>query len=167
MKEALVSYFEKTFLNWFFRLGLLAVVLSTYLLFTSLTTEFYDTPKFIILLIFVVLMLTLTTARYALEGKVTFVRTPFDLPLILLLAVGVVSTILSPYPFVATLGHQLRIHGSLISLAAYVLFYLILTQNLRSQKQVWGVLNICIISGVALSAITLASYFGINKFVTS
>lgn len=157
MKEVIASC-----LNLGFRLGLLAVLLSTYFLFSNLTTEFYDTPKFIILLIFVGLMLILTTARYALEGKVTFVRTPFDLPLVLLLAVGVVSTFLSPSPFVATLGHQLRIHGSLISLTVYVLFYFVLTQNLRSQRGVLEVLNVCIWGGVALSVITLTSYFGIK-----
>lgn len=157
MKEAV-----NTYLNLVFKAGLIIVLLSTFFLFTPLTTEFYDTPKFLILLIFVGIMLILTAGKYVLENRVTFNRTPFDLPLLLLLAVGIVSTILSPAPFVAFLGHNLRVHTSLVSLISYVLFYFVLTQNLKILKDVKLILNLCIPFGAVLSIITLLSYFGIK-----
>ncbi len=156
MKEAV-----NTYLSLVFKAGLIIVILSIFFLFIPFTTEFYDTPKFLILLIFVGLMLILTAAKFVVENRVTFTRTPFDLPLLLLLAVGIVSTILSPAPFVALLGN-LRVHTSLVALVSYVLFYFVLTQNLKSLKDVKFILNFSILSGALLSAITLLSFFGIK-----
>ncbi|MEK7617378.1 MAG: O-antigen ligase family protein [Patescibacteria group bacterium] len=152
----------KTYISLIFKRGLLITVLATFFLFTNLTTEFYDTPKFLVLLVFVALMLILMSAKYTLENKVQFIQTPFDLPLILLLAVSLVSTILSPSPYVAILGNQLKVHGSLVSTVVYILFYFVLTQNLKSQKDISWILNLCVFLGIILSLLGLLSFFGVK-----
>ncbi len=151
-----------TYINLIFRAGLIIVVLATYFLFTNLTSESFDMAKFLVLIVFVCIMLILTSAKFAIENKVNFKRTPFDLPLILLLVVGIVSTVFSHAPFVSLLGYNIRVHGSLASFIAYILFYFVLTQNLRTQTQIKTILNLSILFGAVLSLLSLASYFGIK-----
>lgn len=151
-----------TYISLIFRAGLIIVVLATYFLFSNFTSESFDMAKFLVLIVFVCLMLILTSSKFAIENKVNFKRTPFDLPLLLLLVVGIVSTIFSHAPFVSLLGYNLRVHGSLASLIAYILFYFVLTQNLRTHTQVKTILNLSILFGAVLSLLSLASYFGIK-----
>lgn len=157
LKTTLNSYLELIF-----KVGLLLVVLSTLFLFTNLTTEFYDTPKFLVLFAFTGLILVLLTLRFTITGKVVFVRTPLDIPLLLLLAVAIVSTFLSSSPYVALLGNQMKVHGSLSSLIVYILFYFILVNNLKSQRQTKWYLGITVLAGGVLSAISLAAYAGLT-----
>lgn len=157
MKETITLY-----LSLAFKVGLLTVILSVFFLFTNFTTESFDLAKFFVLLIFVAACLILISLKFIAENKVSFVRTPFDLPLILLLAVGAFSTAVSPSPYISLLGSGLKIHGSLISLAVYVLFYFVITQNLKIERQIRGFLEICLWAGSALSAITLLYFFGVK-----
>lgn len=148
--------------SWVFKIGLVMVILSTLFLFTNLTTEFYEAAKFIILLIFTGLLLILTALKYTVGSKVVLVRTPLDIPLLLLLAVAVVSTLLSSSPYVSLLGNQLRLHGSLISLAVLVLFYFGLVNNLTGVRVIKWLTFITILAAVVLSAITLIAYGGVK-----
>lgn len=151
-----------SYLGLVFKIGLVLVVLATFFLFTNLTTEFYDTPKFLVLAVFAAALLILLTLRFTLTGKVVFIRTPLDIPLLLLLAVGIVSTLLSPAFYVSLLGNQLKLHGSLVSLIVYILFYFLLVNNLKNWKEAKGIFTIIIFAAQILAAITLLSYFGLN-----
>ena len=154
--------FLHTYLGLIFKVGLIIVILSTLFLFTNLTTEMYDTAKFVVLMIFTGLLLVLLTLRFTLTGKVVFTRTPLDLPLLLLLAVAIVSTFLSQSPYVALLGDQLRVHGSLISIAVYILFYFILVNFLKTSKEIKWILGITIFASQALAVVSLLTYAGIK-----
>lgn len=148
--------------NLIFKIGLILTILCTLFLFTNLTTEFYDTPKFIALVIFTCLLLLLLALKFTLSGKVVLVRSPLDLPLLLILAVAIVSTILSPSPYVALLGNQLRIHGSLVSLIAYVLFYFVLINQLKSPKEVKWIVYFTLIASQILAVVSLLSFAGLK-----
>lgn len=151
-----------TYLGLIFKVGLIATILSSLFLFTTLTTETYDTPKFLILLIFSGILLVLLTLKFTILGKVVFVRTPLDIPLLLLLFVGIISTIFSASPYVSALGNQLKIHGSLIGIVTLVLFYFILANNLKTVKEIKWIFNITLIAGQILAVITLLSYAGVK-----
>lgn len=157
LKELVNNY-----LGLIFGTGLGVVILSTFFLFTSLTSEFYDTPKFIILLVFTSIMLVLLALKFTISGKTVFIRTPLDIPLLLLLAVAVVATVLSPSPYVALLGNQLKIHGSLVSLATYVLFYYILVNTFKNVKNIKWMIALLIYLAQILSIVTLLSYAGVK-----
>lgn len=156
----------KSFVNTYFKLtsklGIILVILSSLFLFTNLTTEFYDTAKFLVLLVVTGVLLVFLSIKFALDNKVVFIRTPLDIPLLLLLAVGIVSTVLSSAPYVALLGNQLRIHGSLSSLIVYIIFYFVLVNTLKSNKEVKWIFSIATISAALLSVITLLAYAGIK-----
>lgn len=151
-----------TYFNLIFKVSLVAVVISTLFLFAGLFSETFDTPKFFILLACTGLLLVLLTLRFTLTGKVVLVRTPLDIPLLLLLAVGIVSAFLSSSPFVSLLGNQLRIHGSLIALVVYVLFYFLLVNNLKGAKGIRWIFMILIPASQLLAVITLLSYAGLK-----
>ncbi len=145
-----------------FKVGLILVVISTYFLFTNFTTEAFDMAKFLILLAFVGLMLILTCLKFAFENRVNLIKTPFDIPLLLLLAASIVSTIAAKGPFVSVFGNQLRVGSSLAGIACYVFFYFVLTQNLKGSRAIKGILNISIFLGAVLSVLSLAAYFGMG-----
>lgn len=150
------------YLGILFKVGLVIVLLASFFLFSNLTSEFYDTPKFIALLVFTLFMLVLLTLKFTVANKVVFIRTPLDIPLLLLLVVAVVSTILSPAPYVSLLGNQLRVSTSLVALITYALFYFILTNSLKSFRDIRNLLNFILAGGTILSLLSLLSFFGIN-----
>lgn len=150
------------YLGLIFKVGLTLVILSAFFLFSNLTTEFFDTPKFLILLAFTSLLLILLAVRFTVSGKVVFIRTPLDIPLLILLAVAAASTFLSSSPYVSLLGHQLKISGSLICIVTLVLFYFILVNNLKNLKEVRWIFSVAVIASQVLAIITLLSYAGIK-----
>ena len=152
----------QTYSGIIFKIGLILVILATFFLFSNLTSEFFETPKFLVLLVFSGLLLVLLTLRFTIDNKVILIRTPLDIPLLLLLAVGIISTVLSPSPFIALLGDQLKIHGSLVSLITYVIFYFVLIHNFKNAKEVKWLLNLVIIASQLLAVISLLSYSGLR-----
>lgn len=149
-------------LNLILKVGVAAAFVSTLFTFAKLTTDTFDTPKFVVLLILVLAMLVLLTARFAISGKVSFLRTPLDLPLLLLVAVAAVSTILSSSPYVSLLGNQVRVHGSLVTLIVYVLFYFLAGQAIKSLKDIRWISSLAILGATVLALWGLANYFGIR-----
>lgn len=151
-----------TYLGLIFKIGLCLVILSSFFLFTNLTTEMFDTAKFIVLVTFTGLLLVFLTLKFTIADKVTFVKTPLDIPLILLLVVGIVSLFLSGAPYIALLGNQLKIHGSLISLAIYILFYFVLVNNLKNIKDIKWFFTFAVTAAQVLAILSLITYAGVK-----
>lgn len=117
--------------------GLLALfVFLLPLFFLSITSEYYEFNKQALLAGLLVIGYSLLCIRQLLNHKLKFqpeagrplayVRTKFDLPIFLLLAVYTASTIFSVSPAASFLGRHGVFHGGLLSLVLYVgLFYLI------------------------------------------
>lgn len=131
------------------------------LFFSSLTTEFYETPKIILLVGAVLLLLTLWSVSWVIDGKVVITRTPLDLPLLLILAIILLSTFFSVTRNVAIFGNMPGMHGSAISWVAYILFYFIVTSNLKNITQIKTLIYAMLGSTTLVAAITLLSYFGL------
>src|SRR5258708_6345117 len=112
---------------------IIAVVTLTPLFFLPLTTEFFDTPKLILISVAVLVLLVLWSLTWVIQGKVSITRTPLDLPLLLILVVVILSSIFSDTRYISILGNFPRIHGSAISWVSYILFYFVLVSNLRTQ----------------------------------
>ncbi len=151
-----------TYLDLIFKIGLYLTILSSFFLFTNLTTETFDTAKFLVLITFTGLLLVLLALKFTIADRVTFIRTSLDSPFLLLLAVGVVSLLLSSAPYVALLGNQFKIHGSLVSLIVYVLFYFVLVNNLKNIKYIRWFLTFTIIAAQALAVLALVTYAGVK-----
>src|SRR3954468_22028070 len=90
MKHHLSSYIDNAI-----TLILLVVAGLTPILFLSQTTEFYEIPKLVLLVVSTVVLLGLWIFSWILKGKVVINRTPLDIPLLLLLLFIVLSTYFS------------------------------------------------------------------------
>ena len=139
---------------------ILGVVALTPLIFSPLTTEFYEMPKLIFLIFTVLTLIVLWTLSWVVRGRVSITRTPLDIPMLLLLAVILLSAFFATPRYLSFVGNLPRIHGSAITWAAYILFYFIAASNLRNMAQVKVMFYTLLGSTIIVSAIGLLSYFG-------
>lgn len=140
---------------------LVAVAALTPLLFTSLTTEFFEIPKVAFLAVAVLVLLILVSFSWVLEGKVIITRTPLDIPLLLLAITVLVSTFLSTTTYVSIFGNFPRVHGSAITWIIYILLYFIAASNIRTVVQARIIVFALIASVIINSIVAVFSYFGI------
>jgi len=151
-----------SYLTEVFKYGVLAVALLTIFFFWNLTTEFYETPKFLALAAFIAILLILSTLKYISEGRVVLKLTPLDLPLLGLVAIAALSSLVSPAKYISLLGNAPKTHGSLISLIVYVLLYFLLVNNLKRLRDVKPVITTLVLGGAVAAIISLLSFAGIK-----
>lgn len=156
MKSNLATYVDNliTFL-------LLVVAGITPLLFLNQTTEFFEMPKLAFLTVATVVLLGLWIFSWILKGKVVITRTPLDIPLLLLLAIVLISTYFSGTQYSAIYGNFPRVHGSAISWAVYILLYFVTVSHLKSLTQIKNFLLVLYGSAVLVAVVTLMSFFTI------
>jgi len=123
------------------------------LLVTSLTTDAYLIPKQAGIAFVVISGLVLMAARGILTKNVRLRRTPFDLPIVLLIVASLLSSIFAVNRF-----------DSLITFVPFMfaaLFFFVITNTAKKQKDYTYLLTTLIVGGVLVSAITLLSYLKI------
>lgn len=136
--------------------------------FWNLTTEFYETPKFLFLAAVTLLLLILWAGRFVVEGKVSITRTPFDLPFALMLAVFILSMIFSASRPVAFIGNLPRINGGLATFVFYILLYFVLVSGLKQRLGMARLLQKLLLAGsIVLALISLVAYFDKNLLMLS
>lgn len=140
---------------------ILAIAALTPLIFSPLTTEAFETPKIIFLVVATIALLILWSASWVTEGRVVITRTPLDLPLLLILAVILVSTFFSETRYVAIFGNLPRIHGSAVTWVTYILLYFIISSNLKSITQIRAIIYTLLGSSTIAALVALLSYFGV------
>src|SRR3989344_2694392 len=130
--------------------------------FTTLTTEFFETAKFFLLVIATLLLLVIWAIRFMTDGKLELPKTPLDIFLVLFLGVAILSTIMSATRFPAIFGSIPKVHSSLIYICAVTLLYFLIVFNIKTIKQVTFVVNLMIGSGVLLSIASLLTFFKVS-----
>jgi tetratricopeptide (TPR) repeat protein/O-antigen ligase len=148
-------------LNVLIRFGVLILAVTTPFFFWTETTESFETPKFLILLVFTLLLLLLWSVKFLLEGKVRIIRTPLDLTLLLLLVAVIISTFIAPVRWTAILGSLPRVNGSAATWVTYILFYFLLVSNLRSVKEIKQIIYILVVGGVVLAVLGIMQFCGV------
>ncbi|MBI3486127.1 O-antigen ligase family protein [Candidatus Daviesbacteria bacterium] len=129
--------------------------------FVNLTTEFYEMPKLILLVIFVAILLLLWSLKWVIAGKVAFTKTPLDLPLILLAIVFIVSTLFSTSQPVSIFGAFPRVSNSTVAWLSYICLYFVIVSNLKTKLQIITIYSILNVSALFISFLTILSYLGI------
>lgn len=140
---------------------LILVVAAIPLVFTPLTTEFFEMPKLAFLTASTLLLLLLWSFSWILEGKVIFSRSPLDISLFLLLIIIIASTIFSSSREVSIYGNFPRLHGSAISFVIYILLFFVATSHLKNTLQIKTILYAYLTSTSIVAIVSLLSYFGI------
>lgn len=149
-------------LSFIFKIGVLALAFLTPLFCWNYTTEFYETPKLILVLVLTSLFILLWVTKWILSGKVTLTASKLDLAFILLLVAFVISMFFASSRPIAIFGALPRIHGGLISFTLYTVFYFVLAANLKKVSTIKEVLYTLLASSIILAIITLLSYAGVN-----
>jgi tetratricopeptide (TPR) repeat protein/O-antigen ligase len=131
----------------------------TPLLFLNQTTEFYETPKLIFLVVVTVLLLGLWIFSWIVKGKVVLTRTPLDVPLLIFLIVILISTYFSTTRYVSLFGNFPRVSGSAVSWVIYILLYYVSVSHLKDLAKIKMFLNVLHGSAVIVAALTLLAFF--------
>jgi tetratricopeptide (TPR) repeat protein len=140
---------------------LLIVAGFTPLLFFSQTTEFFQIPKLVFLLVMTTIILGVWVFSWIVKGKVVITRTPLDIPLLLLLAVVILSTFFSLTRFTAIYGNFPNVHGSAVSWVVYILLYFVTVSHLKTVGQLKTFLYVLYASAFAVAIVTLLSFFNV------
>ena len=156
MKQQLSAYLDNTITVLLFLVAGL-----TPLLFLNLTTEFFEMPKLTFLVVMTILLTGLWMFSWIIKGKVVITRTPLDLPLILLLAIILISTYFSATRYPAIYGNFPRVHGSAISWVCYILLYFVTVSHLKNLAQIKTFLYVLMGASVGATLLSLLAFFGL------
>ena len=133
----------------------------TPILFLGLTTNFFDIPKLILLVVSTFVLYALWIASWIIKGKVVITKTPLDIPLLLLLFAVVVSAFFSSSRNPSIYGIFPEVHGSAISWVTYILLYFVAASNLKDIKHIKTLLYAFYASASFVALISILSFFGI------
>lgn len=157
MNQKIISYIDNIF-----QIAFIGLVLAIPFFFWNLTSEFYETPKFLILSFITLFLLGLWVIKFVVAGKVTIKKSAIDIPMLLLVLAFIVSTFFSSARWISITGSLPKIHGGMASFIIYVILYFLLVSNLKKISFIKQLLYLLLGSGVILSLLSLLSYFGIN-----
>ncbi len=146
-------------------LGIIVLVFAIPLLFIPLTQNtndariFAEFNKQIFFVLGSLILFTLWTLRMVLEKRVTIIRTPIDVPLLLFLVVYALATVFSTDLFVSIAGFYGLFHPSFLSVFALVLFYFTTVSNLNAKTRLFALVSL-LSSIVIISLISIFNFFG-------
>src|SRR3990167_8333386 len=129
MKESLVRLSQN--------LILVTIVTSTVamtLFFLPTTTEFFEYNKFATVLVLTVIGFLLWSLKMFIDKRVVITRTPLDVPIILFLAVVLISSVASIDQFVSFFGIHGMVWPSFFALALISALYFLTTSNFLTKK---------------------------------
>jgi len=133
---------------------LLGIVLVAFpLSFTSLTTDAFSVIKQVIVAASVLILLVLFGIKMINNGKISIKRTPFDLPLILLLGASLLSTFLSLNRFDSALA--------LVPFVMAILSYFVIINTAKSESSVLFLISSLVIGATVVSVLSVLSFFKI------
>ena len=100
--------------------------------------------------------------KMILQKKISFRRTPLDIPIALFLSSQIISTIFSMDPHVSFWGYYSRFNGGLLSTFTYIFLYYAFLGNFQTNAvtMVKRALSLSLISGLAVALWGLPSHFG-------
>lgn len=150
-KLEIINYIEKASVV---LLGLLFILFP--LVFINLTTDFFTLPKQALLIFVTLALILLFGVKSVLTEKVRIRRTPFDLPVLLILLAILLSAVFSVSRFDSFVNF-------VPILFAGVLFFAI-TFNIKDEKSEVVLTSSLLTGGALLSLTTIFSYFKIYVF---
>ena len=152
---------QETIFEKIFKWGLIILTFLLPLFFLPLTTNFYEFNKNLLLILATGLFVINFCLKAVKERKVAFGRTPFDLPLLLLVVAYFVSALTaSPNRFMALIS----VGGPGTILALTLLFYLITSQFKKENRPL--LINALIFSSSILSLLAIYQFIGLGALIT-
>ncbi len=139
---------------------ILATLFLLPLLWLPSTTDFFEFNKQYFLYIAASVILLLWIGKILAEGRVVVSRTPLDLFILIFLGAYVLATIFSVDLRSSLWGTYPRLHGGLVSVLGYLVFYFAIIHHIKERvwvlRLVWAMLS----SGVCIALLGLAHFWG-------
>ena len=148
--------------------GAMILAFLTPLFFLPFTYDLYEFNKNMLLIVSTFILLVLWLLKMALARKITFKKTPLDLPVLILAGVFILSSVFNAPNKWETLWTPLGT-GTIISLAIY---YFIITNNIKKEL-INSFLKALAVSGSLLSLLAIYQFISIkitptlSSFLTS
>lgn len=133
----------------------------TPLLFFNQTTEFFETPKIVFLIVATVILTGLWIGSWIVKGKIVITKTPFDIFLLVFAAIIIASTYFSTARFTSIVGNIPSVHGSAVAWLTYILLYFVTVSHLKTLTRIKTLLTVLYASGAVVGLITFFSFFGL------
>ncbi|NBO36113.1 hypothetical protein EBU91_01015 [bacterium] len=153
-----VLIFVELFLNYF----PVALIFLVPIFFLTTSTEFYEFNKAVLFTVGTILLTLFWILKLLLRSKVHITKSAIDLPIWIYLVVFALSSFLSINPTDSIFGNQIKWVPSLLSVVTLVLYFYILSANLRSLQAIKYSIYAMIAGGTISSAVVLLSYYGIK-----
>lgn len=144
----------EAFVNW----GIIILVGLLPLFFLSITPDFYDFNKNILLYCFIAILLIVWAIKMIVEKKVTFRRTVFDLPILALAAAYIFATVLSSPNRI----EALIIPGEAGTIAALTILYFIIVNNIEIHRAK-RIVQSLIVSASLLGLVAVYQFIGLGE----
>ena len=160
MKEQYAKY-----LGIIVNVGIIALVFVVPVLFIPLSQNINDARIFaefnkqVLFILGSLTLFSLWSFRMILEKKVSIVRTPLDVPLIIFFIIYLLSTAFSTDLFVSLVGFYGLFHPSVLSVFALILFYFTLVSNINAKTRFY-VIGAFLTSLLLISLINITNYLG-------
>lgn len=153
-----VLIFVEFFLNYF----PVALTFLVPIFFLTTFTEYYEYSKFVLFLTGTVLLTAFWVLKLLLRSKVYITKSSLDVPIWLYITVFTLSTFLSINQIDSIFGTQTRWVPSLIALITFVLYFYVISTNLRSLQAIKYSIYGLMAGGTISSIVLVLSYFGVK-----
>lgn len=153
-----VYIFVEFLLNYF----PVALVFLVPVFFLTTSTEYYEYNKFVLFLTGTIILTLFWVLKLLLKTKVYITRSSLDIPIWLYIIVFALSTFLSANQINSIFGTTTKWVPSLIALITFVLYFYVISTNLRSLQAIKYSIYALMAGGSISSLIVVLSYFGIK-----
>jgi len=126
------------------------------------TSELFEMNKMWLTWIIAIFIGMAWIIKMILQKKISFRRTPLDIPIALFLSFQIISTIFSMDTHVSFWGYYSRFNGGLLSTFTYIFLYYAFLGNFQTNAvtMVKRILSLSLISGLVVALWGLPSHFG-------
>jgi O-antigen ligase len=138
---------------------IMAAVFIIPLFFNISSYDQFEMPKLTVLRVLTSVMLGLWAIKILERGKIEWLHTPLDLPMLAWAGFNILTTFTSFAPSLSFRGEYENFAGSLSNLN-YVALYFIVTQNIKTRKQVFAINTSLLLTGLMTGLYSLAQYTG-------
>ncbi len=140
---------------------LLAVTFATPFIISPWNFDYFEFPKQVVIWVVALILLVLWLLRFVLDNEVKVIKTPIDLPLLLLIGFSAISLAFSSTRYSSLVGFFGRPDGGLASIVAYTVIFYVAASTLNRVKDVVHIAVSLLVSLGLLALLGLSYYFGI------
>ena len=153
-----VLIFVELILNYF----PVALVFLMPVFFLTTSTEFYEYNKFVLFLTGTILLTLFWVLKLLLKTKVYVTKSNLDTPIWLYLGVFTLATFLSANQIDSIFGSQTKWVPSLIALVTFILYFYVISTNMRSLQAIKYAIYALMAGGSISSLVVVLSNFGVK-----